>query len=64
MNKEPEPKAIDISQWQVLDRNVKITKFFAMAVKMPREFNPQNREMQLQQGKLPTFSAALLQCID
>lgn len=41
------PKPIDIKQWQKRDRDVKIEKFIATAVKMPGDFDPANPTKQL-----------------
>ncbi|KAH9972522.1 hypothetical protein BJV74DRAFT_209544 [Russula compacta] len=43
----PAPKPIDISQWLKRDRDVKIEKFVATAVKVPGEVDPKDPKRQL-----------------
>ncbi|KAH9987658.1 hypothetical protein BJV74DRAFT_841588 [Russula compacta] len=43
----PTPKLIDTSQWQKRDRDVKIVRFVATAVKMSGEHDPKNPDKQL-----------------
>jgi hypothetical protein len=38
---------MDIGQWQKRDRDAKIEKFVATAVKMPGEFDPKHPKKQL-----------------